>query len=126
MISLQRTLTASLQGRHSVFIVVATCSSSLATLSVLAADATRTAATEGRGECEIDVFLAVDPYQKGWDVADLLAHANVPLADQAACVMDRFREAQLEDLCLQAALHDSCSRQSEHVVELPLVLQEQP
>mmetsp|Transcript_96921 Transcript_96921/g.312388 ORF Transcript_96921/g.312388 Transcript_96921/m.312388 type:complete len:386 (+) Transcript_96921:2-1159(+) len=92
---------------------------------LLATNAAGTAAAEGRGQREVNVLLAVQAHEEGGDVANLLANANVPLADQGPCVVDGLRQAKLEHLGLQAALHDLRGREAEHVVELLLGLEQQ-
>jgi len=52
----------------------------------------------------------------------LLADANVPLANQNACVVHGLREAELEHQGLQTALQERVRVQREHVIELVLVL----
>ena len=50
-------------------------------------------------------LLRVEADDKGRHVDDLLADADVTLADQDAGVVDALGEARLEDLRLEAALH---------------------
>mmetsp|Transcript_17967 Transcript_17967/g.39457 ORF Transcript_17967/g.39457 Transcript_17967/m.39457 type:complete len:215 (-) Transcript_17967:75-719(-) len=110
----------------SIFVVVATAAASSALLvHLLAAHAAWAASTEGRGQRKVDVLLAVEADEEGGDIADLLAHADMPLANQGARVVHRLRQAQLEDLGLQAALHDLGRGETEHVVQLLLVLGQQ-
>eukprot|EP00448_Togula_jolla_P011784 CAMPEP_0170615408 /NCGR_PEP_ID=MMETSP0224-20130122/25319_1 /TAXON_ID=285029 /ORGANISM="Togula jolla, Strain CCCM 725" /LENGTH=69 /DNA_ID=CAMNT_0010941133 /DNA_START=84 /DNA_END=291 /DNA_ORIENTATION=+ len=60
-------------------VVVATAAASSALLvHLLAAHAAWAAASKGRGQGEVDVLLAVKADQEGGDIADLLAHADVP------------------------------------------------
>merc|ERR1719263_1501798 len=84
-----------------------------------------TAATEWRSECELNVFLAVNANEERRDVANLLANADVPLTDEGTGVVDGLGEAKLEDLGLEAALHDLGTGQTQDIIELPLVLQQQ-
>ena len=70
------------------------------------------------------MLLAVSTHEEGGDVHNLLAHADVPLADEHARVVDRLGEAELEDLGLQAALEEVGGLERQHVVELRLLLVE--
>mmetsp|Transcript_96925 Transcript_96925/g.312401 ORF Transcript_96925/g.312401 Transcript_96925/m.312401 type:complete len:386 (+) Transcript_96925:2-1159(+) len=92
---------------------------------LLATNAAGTAAAEGRGQREVNVLLAVQAHQEGRDVADLLADADVTLADERAGVVDGLGKAELEHLGLQAALHDLRGGQTQDIIELLLGLQQQ-
>merc|ERR1719263_1206408 len=94
-------------------------------IHALPAHTARTAATKWRSECELNVFLAVNANEERWDVANLLADADVPLTDEGTSVVDGLGKAKLEDLGLEAALHDLGAGQTQDVIELPFVLQEQ-
>ena len=50
--------------------------SSIHSLQVLSLDTTRAATTEGTGQGEVNVLLAVDPHEEGRHVHDLLADAG--------------------------------------------------
>mmetsp|Transcript_4834 Transcript_4834/g.5619 ORF Transcript_4834/g.5619 Transcript_4834/m.5619 type:complete len:204 (-) Transcript_4834:54-665(-) len=91
----------------------------------LAANTTGAASTEWRSQGKVNVLLAVKANQEGRNVADLLAHADVALANQSAGMMDGFGQTQLEDLGLQPALHDLGRGQAQHKVELFLRFKEQ-
>merc|ERR1719281_110833 len=67
----------------------------------LAADTARWTTTERRCDSKVNVLLTVQADQEGWDVADLLADADVPLTDQTTCMVDRLCQTELEDLRLQ-------------------------
>jgi len=99
----------------------------IATLRVhaLAADTTRSATAKGRRGGKINVLLAVQADKERGNVANLLAHANVTLTDKNARMMDRLGKTQLEDLCLQAALHELRRGQTQHVIELLFGLKQQ-
>ena len=46
----------------------------------------------------------------------------MPLPDEDAGVVDALGEPQLEDLCLEATLHEVLDTQTEHVIQLHLGL----
>merc|ERR1719277_611168 len=108
----------------SVLVFVAAAVAALL-LHHLAANAPGPAAAERGGEGEVDVLLTVEAHQEGRDIADLLADADVALAYQHARVVDRLREPELEDLGLQAALHDLRAGETQHVIQLLLALHQQ-
>mmetsp|Transcript_74277 Transcript_74277/g.214676 ORF Transcript_74277/g.214676 Transcript_74277/m.214676 type:complete len:322 (+) Transcript_74277:75-1040(+) len=93
--------------------------------SALAAHAAGPPAPEGRGEGEVDVLLAVQAHEERRDVTDLLADADVALADQRAGVVNGLRQPKLEDLGLETPLHDLGRGQPEDIIELLLGLREQ-
>jgi len=64
------------------------------------------------------VLLGVQPDQEAGHVDDLLADANVTLADEHAGVMDRLGESKLEDLGLETALQEIFDLQAEDEIEL--------
>merc|ERR1719149_161757 len=86
--------------------------------------AARAPAAVRRGDGEVDVLLRVGAHHEGGDVDDLLADADVAVADQDARVVDRLGEAKLEDLGLQAALEEVGGLQRKHVIQLLLGLVE--
>jgi len=86
----------------------------------LALDATRAPAAEGRVEREVDVLLRVGAHEERGHVHDLLADANVALANEHARVVHRLGEAELEHQGLQTALEESLGVEREDVIELVL------
>merc|ERR1719197_1433426 len=107
-----------------VLVVVATAAA--AVRGVLPRHAARAAVGgEGAREREVDVLLRVRPHHEGGDVADLAPDANVALANQNTCVVDRLRQTLLEHLGLQAALHKLRTRETKHKIELALRVQQQ-
>lgn len=74
--------------------------------AVLAGQAAWAATAEGRVEGEVDVLLRVDTHHERGHVDDLLADADVALADQNAGVVDRLGQTLLEDQGLQTALEE--------------------
>ena len=90
----------------------------LSGLGLLSSDTTGASTTEGRGESEVNVLLGIETDDEGWDVDDLLADANVSLADQDTGVMDRLGETQLVDASLETTLQEIFNHQGQHVIEL--------
>jgi len=68
------------------------------------------------------VLLRIKADDKRWDVDNLLAHPDVSLTDQDACVVDALGQAKLEDLCLKTALQEVVDAKGQHVIELHLGL----
>src|SRR3569833_3739238 len=87
-------------------------------LGLLPLVATRTTTAQGRGQGEVDVLLRVEPDDERRHVDDLLAHADVSLADQDARVVDRLGQTQLIDQGLEAALQAVLDLEGQHVIEL--------
>jgi len=90
----------------------------LGSLGLLPLYAAGAATAKGRGESEVDVLLRVETDDKRRDVDDLLADADVTLADEHAGVVDRLGKAQLVDAGLEAALKEVLGLEGEHVIEL--------
>lgn len=83
-----------------------------------------TAAAVRGGDREVDVLLRVGANHEGGNVDNLLANADMTVADKDASMMDRLGEAQLEDLRLQAAFQKVGGLKSKHVIQLLLGLVE--
>ena len=66
---------------------------SLALLGIHSLDSARGSAAIRGFEAEVDVLLRVEPDDERGNVDELLAHADVTLADEDASVMDRLGEA---------------------------------
>lgn len=64
------------------------------------------------------MLLGVESDNEGGDIDDLLADADVALADQDTGVVDRLGQAELVDAGLQAALQEILNLQRQHVIEL--------
>lgn len=90
----------------------------LSSLSLLPADTTGAAATKGRGQSEVDVLLRVEADHEGGHVDDLLADADVALADEDTGVVDRLGETELVDTGLETALKEVLDLQGQDVIEL--------
>jgi len=87
-------------------------------LGLLSPDTAGTAATEGRGESEVDVLLRVETDNERGNVDDLLADADVALLDEDTSVVDRLGEAELVDESLETALQEILSLEGKDVIEL--------
>lgn len=87
-------------------------------LGLLSPDTAGAAATEGRGQGEVNVLLGVETDDERRNVDDLLADADVALADQDTGVVDRLGEAELVDEGLEAALEEVLSLEGQDVIEL--------
>ena len=103
--------------------------------STLALNATSAASAVWRSESEVNVLLGVETNNERRYVDDLLANAvrttdvsngtlawpydipNVSLSDQDTSVMDRLREANLEDLGLETTLQEVLDLEGQHVIE---------
>lgn len=85
---------------------------------LLAANATGTATTEGRGEREVDVLLGVETDHERGNVDDLLSDADVTLLDQDTGVVDGLGEAKLVDAGLETALEEIVGLEGKDVIEL--------
>jgi len=70
------------------------------------------------------VLLGVQANVQGWDGDQLLADANVTLADEDTGVVDGLGQTELEDLGLKTAVQEVLWLETEHVVELQLGLVE--
>lgn len=68
------------------------------------------------------MLLRRDTNHEGWDVDHGLADGNVSLEDEDAGVMDRAGEVALLDEGLQSAFKELGGGQSEHIIELALVV----
>ena len=69
----------------------------LSSLSLLSPDTTRTSTTKWRAEGEIDVLLGIETNDEGGNINDLLANADVSLADEDTGVVDRLGKTELVD-----------------------------
>jgi hypothetical protein len=87
-------------------------------LGLLPPDAAGAAATERRGQGKVNVLLGVETDDEGGHVDDLLADADVALADEDTSVVDRLGEAELVDAGLEAALEEILNLEGQNVIEL--------
>lgn len=106
-----------------LFLLVTTLTA-LGGLGLLSADTAGAAATEGRGQGEVDVLLGVKTDHERGHVDDLLADADVALADQDTGVVDGLGQTELVDTGLQTALEEILDLQGQDVIELHAALVE--
>lgn len=71
------------------------------------------------------MLLGVSADQERWHVDDLLADADVSLADEDAGMVDRLGEVLFEDLGLQAALHKDLGGKLQDVIQGVFLVGEQ-
>lgn len=90
----------------------------LGRLGLLSPDTAGAAATKRRGQSEVDVLLGVETNDEGRDVDDLLADADVALADQDTGVVDGLGKTELVDASLEAALKEIFDLKGKDVIEL--------
>ena len=84
------------------------------------------ATTEGGSSGELDGSLGVDSDEEGRHVHELLADADVSLSDEHSGVVDGLGEAGLVDDGLQSSVEQSLGGQLQDVIELLLVVAEEP
>lgn len=87
-------------------------------LGLLSADTAGAARAEGRVESKVNVLLGVETDDERRNVDDLLADADVTLADQDTGVVDGLGETELVDASLEAALQEILNLQGKDVIEL--------
>jgi hypothetical protein len=87
-------------------------------------NATRTTTAIGRSERKVNELLRVETDNEAGHINNLLADANVALANQNTGMVNRLGKTELEDLCLQTTLHKVLSLQAQDVIELLLLLVE--
>jgi nitrous oxidase accessory protein NosD len=85
---------------------------------LLAANTAGTAATEGRGQSEVNVLLGVQADHVGRNVDDLLADTDVTLLDEDTSVVDGLGEAELVDAGLETTLKEILNLKGKDVIEL--------
>jgi len=89
-----------------------------ALLGVHSLDSARGSAAVRGFKAEVDVLLRVETHDERGDVDELLAHADVTLADEDASVMNRLGQTKLEDLSLETALEEVFDAKTQNVIEL--------
>ena len=87
-------------------------------LCLLSPDTTRTSTTKWRAKSEVDMLLGIETNDERRNVDNLLANADVSLADQDTGVVNRLSKAEFVDASLQTALQEILHLQSQHVIEL--------
>lgn len=76
-----------------IIAAAAAATSALATLNSLTPDTARSATAKRRVEGEVNQLLTVDTHHERRHIDQLLAHTDVTLLDEAACMMDRLGKA---------------------------------
>lgn len=90
----------------------------LRSLRLLATDTAWAATAEWRVQSEVDVLLGVEADNERWNIDDLLANANVSLADEDTSVVNRLGKAKLVDASLKTALQEILHLKGQNVIEL--------
>ena len=106
-----------LNGRRSV---VAATASSLSSLH-----AAGLASLEDGGGASLNVLLRGHTHHVGGNIDGLFADSDVFLEDEDAGVMNRVGEVALLDEGLQSALQELGRGQTEHIIEIALVVLQQ-
>lgn len=91
-----------------------------------ALDASRATTAERRVQIEIDVLLRLHTHQERRNVDELLSYANVTLLDEHPCVMDGFRQAQLEHERLQTSFQEILRLQGQNIIQIVLIVGQEP
>lgn len=107
-----------------LLLLLAIITASLGGLGLLSADTAGATTTEGRGQGEVNVLLGVETDNERGHVDDLLADADVTLADQDTGVVDGLGKTKLVDASLEAALKEILDLQGQDVIELHAALVE--
>ena len=68
------------------------------------------------------MLLGADANHKGWDIDSLFADGDVPTVNEDTGVVDRVGKVALLDEGLESTLQELGRRQSEHIIELALVV----
>ena len=105
------------RGERAVCSIVAVTASSLLSL-----DTAGLASLEAGGSTPLDVLLGADANHKGWDIDSLFADGDVPSVNEDTGVVDRVGKVALLDESLQSALQELGRSQTEHIIELALVV----
>ena len=87
-------------------------------LRLLSLNTTGTATTERRRKSKVNVLLGVEADDERGYVDDLLANADVTLADENSSMVNGLCKTQLVDTRLEAALEKVFDLEGKNVVEL--------
>ena len=96
-----------------------------ATSSLSSLHAARLASLEDGGGTALDVLLRGDAHHERGDVDRLLADSDVLLEDEHAGVVDGLSEVALLNEGLETTLKELRGGQTEHIIELALVVLQQ-
>ena len=80
------------------------------------------ASLEDRRGASLDVLLGADTHHEGGDVDHGLANGDVSLEDEDTGVVNGVGEVALLDESLESALEELGGGQTEHIIELALVV----
>ncbi len=83
------------------------------------------ASLEDRSVASLDVLLRADTHHEGGNIDSLLANSDVFLEDHDAGMMDGGSQVALLDESLETSLKELGGGQTEHIIELALVVLEQ-
>lgn len=90
--------------------------------SLLSLDTAGLASLEAGGSAPLDVLLGADANHKGRDIDSLFADGDVPSVNEDTGVVDRVGKVALLDEGLESSLQELGCRESEHIIELALVV----
>ena len=103
---------------HLLLLLLLALSAIGSSLGLLSADTAGTARAEGRVESKVNVLLGVETDNERRNVDDLLADADVALADQDTGVVDGLGETELVDARLETTLKEILKLEGKNVIEL--------
>jgi len=95
------------------------------TTGLLSLHSSEFAGSLARSGREVDELLGGASHEERGDVDHLLADSDVSLSDEDAGLMDGSGEVSLDNEGLESAFHELVDGQTEHVIELSLVLIEE-
>ena len=90
--------------------------------SLLSLDTAGLASLEAGGSAPLNVLLRADANHKGRDIDSLFADGDVPTVNEDTGVVDRVGKVALLDEGLESSLQELGCRESEHIIELALVV----
>lgn len=102
---------------HLLLLLLLALSAIGSSLGLLSADTAGTARAEGRVESKVNVLLGVETDNERRNVDDLLADADVALADQDTGVVDGLGETKLVDAGLETTLKEILKLEGKNVIE---------
>lgn len=103
---------------HLLLLLLLALSAIGGSLGLLSADTAGTARAEGRVESKVNVLLGVETDDERRNVDDLLADADVALADEDTGVMNGLGETELVDASLETTLKEILNLEGKNVIEL--------
>ena len=94
----------------------------LASSGLLSLGSAVLASLEHRARCQLDVLLRAHSHEVAGDVDELLADGDVALSDEDTGVVDGVGKLSLGNDGLESSLEHLGKGETEHVIELSLVL----